>query len=205
MSFEWSDITIRRDYGEYAIAYNSSSLHLVTLSLDTGSVFVIGNFIKPEHFPLSYFEQVVASIEKRARDIAASEAVGKFMDEATAYVRGRISVAGGYDDPEDSDWWETALSDVRDGLGLALCETDTYRAARRFDSCVRSLEADIEIIDLMEPILATFKAETDAALGTWVEKAAEREQVMVRRRSLFLSAAIDRLHGSVAPQAMVPS
>jgi hypothetical protein len=202
MSFEWSDITIRRDYGEYAIAFNSSSLHLVTLSMDTGSIFVIGNFIKPEHFPLSHFEQVVASIERRARDTAASESFGKFMDEATAYVRSRVSASGGYYDPDDADWWDSALSDIRDGLKMALRETDTYRAARSFDACVRCLEADIEILDLIHPILATFNADTDASLASWVEKAAESEQIMVRNRSQFLSAAIDRLHGSISAPAM---
>lgn len=202
MSFEWSDITIRRDYGEYAIAFNSSSLHLVTLSMDTGSVFVIGNFTKPEHFPLSHFEQVVASVERRARDVAASESFGKFMDEATAYVRTRVSASGGYYDPDDADWWESTLADIRDGLKMALRETDAYRAARSFDSCVRCLEADIEIIDLIEPILATFNADTDAALGSWVEKAAESEQTMVRRRNQFVSSAIDRLHGSISGPVM---
>jgi hypothetical protein len=202
MSFEWSDITIRRDYGEYAIAFNSSSLHLVTLSMDTGSVFVIGNFTKPEHFPLSHFEQVVASVERRARDVAASESFGKFMDEATAYVRARVSASGGYYDPDDADWWESTLADIRDGLKMALRETDTYRAARSFDSCVRCLEADIEIIDLIEPILSTFNADTDAALGSWVEKAAESEQTMVRRRNQFVSSAIDRLHGSISGPVM---
>lgn len=202
MSFEWSDITIRRDYGEYAIAFNPSSLHLVTLSMDTGQTFVIGNFIKPEHFPLSHFEDVVASMEKRARELAASESFGRFMDEATAYVRSRLSASGGQYDIDDPDWWEGTLSDIRDGLKMALRETDTYRAARNFDSCVRCLEADIEIIDLIHPILATFHADTDAALGSWVARAAEHEQNMVRRRSQFLSAAIDRLHGSIGGPAI---
>jgi hypothetical protein len=205
MSFEWSDITIRRDYGEYAIAFNSSSLYLVTLSMDTGAVFVIGNFTKPEQFPLSHFEQMVAAIERAGRDIAASESFGKFMDEATAYVRSRLPTGSPYYDPDDADWWESTLDDIRDGLKMALRETDTYRAARNFEVCVRCLEADIEIIDLMDPILATFNADTDAALGSWVEKAGENEQARMRIRSEYMSTAIDRLHGSMAaPSIALP-
>ncbi|NTF17088.1 hypothetical protein G6L37_01420 [Agrobacterium rubi] len=194
MTFHWSDIAISRDYGEYGIAFNAHSLHLVTLTMSTGTSFVIGNFTKPEHFPLSYFEQVVAALEQKGRDIAAGEMAGRFIDEATAYVRSRVRIASDpADDMDDPDWWESTNADILDGLRMALRQNDTYRAARQFESCVRAIEGDIEIIDLMDPILATFQADTDATLGGWVEKAASREEELVRMRSRLISAAIDRL------------
>jgi hypothetical protein len=202
MSFEWSDIAIRRYYGEYGIAFNSSSFHLITLTMNSGAFFVIGNFIKPEQFPPSHFERFVRTMETKARHLAASEGFGKFMDEAAAYVRSHLSVSNGLYDPEDAEWWQTVISDIEDGLKLALRETDTYRAARAFDSRVRCLEADIEIIDLMDPILASFIANTDAALGSWVEKAAANEEASIRSRP-FTSAAIDRLYNSLAEPVSV--
>lgn len=203
MAFNWSEITISRDYGEYGIAFNAHSLHLVTLTMPSGSSYVIGNFTKPEYFPLPFFEKVVATLEQKGRDIAATENASRFMDEAVAYVRSRLRAT---DDPsydiDDAEWWETTNSDIADGLRMALRQTDTYRAARQFEACVRVIEGDIEIIDLMHPILATFRADTDAQLGSWVEKAAEREEAMVRSRSRLISSAIDRLFDIDAPAVM---
>jgi len=197
MAFDWSEITISREYGEYGIAFNSKSLHLITLTMEGGSSFVIGNFIKPENFPLSYFERVVSSLEQKSRAFAADQTYERFMAEAEAYVRARVRANPDYiDEADDPEWWETAVDDIRTGLRLSLRERDAYRAARQFDACVRCLDADFGIIDLMQPILATFHADTDASLGSWVEQAAAAEQRMVRGRSPFISAAIDRLHES---------
>ena len=194
MTFDWSDITITREYGDYGIAFNAHSLHLVTLTMTSGASYVIGNFIKPEHFPLAYFERLVAALEQKGRDIAASETFGRFTDEAAAYVRSRARLnAGIWEDVDDANWRASTASDINDGLKMALRENDVYRAARQFENCVRSLHADIEIIDLMHPIIATFQADTSANLGQWVEKAAAREERMVRNRSQLISAAVDRL------------
>lgn len=197
MSFEWSEIAIRRDYGEYGVAFNSSSLHLVTLSTDEGGLFVIGSFTKPEHFPLSYFETLVAGVEDRARHIAARETLDRFVDEVAAYVRPRLAPPP---EPADADdfqrAWECALSDIQDGLRAALPETDAYRAARNLEINVRGLSADIEIIDLMEPILTAFNADTNKRFGAWVEKAAAAEQRLIENRSEFVEAAIRKLQDS---------
>lgn len=200
MTFNWSEISIPRGYGEYGIAFNAHSLHLVTLSLASGSSFVIGNFTKPEHFPLHHFEKVVASLEQKAREIAAVENCDRFMDEALSYVRLMLSRSEDMIwDLEDPDWLQLVKEDISIGLRTALMQTDVYRAARQFETCVRALEADIEIIDLMSPILATFNADTNSQLGHWVELAAQREETRLRSGSQFLSSAIDRLFDNDRP------
>jgi hypothetical protein len=87
-------------------------------------------------------------------------------------------------------------------LRIALPETDAYRASRTLESNVRGLYADVEIIDLMHPILAAFHADVDKNLGGWVEKAAAREQHMIKRRSSFVETAIRRLQDSIGDPAL---
>lgn len=202
MKFDWSEINIRREYGEYGIAGTPYGLFLVTLSMHSGSTFVIGNFTKPEHFPLQHFENMVAALETTARGIAASETCDRFMAEAEAYVRSRPEGSrSSYMTEDDADWRDDAVADIRSGLVLALKETDPYRAARSFEARIPYLVADIEIIDLMSPIIATFHGELDVSMGVWVEKAGDRQQTLVSRRSQFVNAAVGKFHESYSSAA----
>lgn len=199
MKFDWSEIKITREYGEYGIAGTQHGLFLITLSMDSGSTYVIGNFTRPEHFPMDYFERFVASLETTATEIAARESSDRFVAEAEAYVRSRPEgCRSSYMDDDDADWREEAVNDIKTGLSLALRETDPYRAARAFEAIVPYLVADIEIIDLMSPIIATFHGELEANLGPWVEKAGARAEAGVIQRSQFIGTAVSRFHGSNA-------
>ena len=196
MTFEWSDTTVTRPYGEYGIAYNGSSLHLVTFSGKSGAFSVIGNFMNPAHFPIEYFESVVASLEARAVAIAAKHYAQHYAPEALAYVRSRPEGSRSpYMDLDQEEVVQT-LEDVQTAVSQALVERDAYRAAKLFETHVPHLVGDVELVEMLGGMLDDFH-NVQLAPAKQFEKfvcvAAARTESERSLRSQFLRDAIKKL------------
>lgn len=194
MDINWSEQSIRREYGEFGVVEMRQRFHLVTLSMDSGSFFVVGSFSTLEQFPMPHFANFVSELEKAAVTVAARASADRYVAEAAAYVRTRPDgCRSDYFDEDDEDSVARHMDDVRNGLVQALAFTDLYQAARAFEATVPFLVADYELIDTLDPIIASFRREfeTDAAL--WVEKVASARQTHVSNRSPLVRGETKRL------------
>lgn len=194
MDINWSDRSIRRDYGSYGIAEMRARFHLVTLEMDSGSFFVVGNFSTIEQFPMQHFHNFVADLERSAVDVAARACAGRYVAEASAYVRTRPQgCRSDYFDEDDADDVVRHEDDVRLGLVQALAYTDLYQAARAFEATVPFLVADIELIETMEPIVSAFRREFHADVSLWMEKVGAARHAHVCGRNPLVRGEATRL------------
>lgn len=194
MDINWSDKSIRRDYGDYGIAEMRAHFNLVTLTMDSGTFFVIGSFSNHEQFPMHYFQSFVAEVEKSAAGVAAKASADRYLAEAAAYVRTRPEgCRSEYFEADDEEATNRHLEDIRSAVAAALAHSDLYQAARAFESIVPFLVADFELIELMEPIVSNFRREFESDMSLWVEKVASARQSFICTRSPLVRGETQRL------------
>lgn len=193
MDINWGEQSIRRDYGEYGVVEMRHRFHLVTLTMDSGAFFVIGNFSSPEQFPMDHFANFVSELEKAAITVAAKASAERYLAEAVAYVRTRPEGCRSYYFDDDDESVARHMEDVKNGLVEALAFTDRYQAARAFEATVPFLVADYELIETLDPIIASFRREFIGDAALWVEKVASARQAHVIGRSPLVRGEANRL------------